>query len=258
METPFVDVSVLPMYGEHMSRIAWRVVPGYEKGKYIIYRSPDGLNNWTEIGKVSGVLGSFVDTTLVPRGRLDEAYYKIILQYNGKRYDSEIVSTFGKINRREFGASRVIMQHEWLSLRLFTPIKFFKLRTDGPVCTRCVDPDTGQKIGISLCQVCYGTAFEGGYYPAVDAFMHIGEISPKIQDASREGTGAADPVTVHARMAAYPLMEKEDMIVNPAADRRYLVETVNYGWLNGKIPVYAEAQLMMLARNNIRYTFPLK
>jgi len=258
MENPFVDLTVVPMYGKFASRLVWKVQAGYEKGKFIIFRSPDGLNNWQDLGSISGIMGSFVDENLIPRGRMDEAFYKVVLQYNGKRFDSDVVSTFGKIKRSEFGVARVIMEHEWVSLKLFTPVKFFKLRTDGAPCPRCTEPDTDMKVGLSLCPVCYGTGYDGAYYPAVDTFMHIGVISPKVQEDSREGTGSADPVTIQARTAAYPMMEKGDMIVNPMADRRYLVETINYGWLNGKIPVYAESQMTLLARNNIRYTYPLK
>ena len=257
MASPFIDVSVLPMYGKHQARITWRVTPGHEKGKFIIFKSPDGINNWKELGKVSGIMGAFVDTELIPRGRWDEAYYKIILQYNGQRYDSDVLSTFGSISRTEFGVARTIMQHEWESLRLVTPVKYYKLRTDGAKCPRCVDKDTGQAVGVSLCPTCYGTTYDGGFYDAVDSFMHIGVIGSKIQEDTREGTGSTDPVAVHARMPAYPMMEKNDMIINPRADRRYLVEKIDYAWLNGKIPVYAEVDLMLLTRSDIRYTFPI-
>jgi hypothetical protein len=254
---PFLDVSVTPMYGKLSARILWRLQQGYDNGVCVIFKSPDGLNNWKELGKAPANLGGFIDDNLLFRGRLDESYYRVVLQRDGKRFDSDVISTFGRLSRQEFGIARAIMEHEWNTLRRFTPVKFFKLKSDGPRCSRCVDTDTQQKIGTSLCPICYGTTFEGGYYPAVDSFMQVGMSGPKVRNDSREGAGSSDPVSIRARMSAYPLMEKEDLIVNPAADRRYLIDTIDYGYFNGKIPVHVELTLQMLARNDIRYQFPL-
>jgi hypothetical protein len=257
MNSPFVDVSVMPMYGALKARIMWKVQPGFDRGNLFVSKSCDGINNWHQLGETTTKSGEFIDTKLIARGRWDEAYYKVEIQQNGQRYTSDVISTFGKITRSEFAIARVIMQHEWETLRQFTPIKFFKLRSDGERCTNCMDEDTGQKVGTSLCKVCYGTGFEGGYYPALDSYMHIGQISSKIQDASREGVGASDPVTIRVRMMSYPMMENSDLIVSPLSDKRYLIDTLDYGFFNGKVPVHAEVQLQLLARNDIRYTLPL-
>jgi hypothetical protein len=254
---PFLDVSVYPMYGKLSARIVWKLQQGCSNGTCVIFRSPDGINNWKNLGHVPAVKGEFLDTDLVFRGRWDEAYYRVALQREGRRYDSEMVGTFGKVSRHEFGIARTILIHEWETLRRFTPIKFFKLRSDGPKCSTCTDQRTDQRIGVSLCETCFGTGFEGGYYPALDSFMHTGTVSSKVRSDSREGAGALDPVNVRVRLPAYPLMEKEDLIVNPSADRRYLIDTIDYGLFNGKVPVYAEATLQMLARNDVRYRLPL-
>ena len=252
---PFVDVSVLPMYGRLQARIVWKVQPGYEAARYAVVKSPDGLNNWQQIGATRSL--EFVDDNLIARGRLDEAYYRVAMDWKGKQFLSDVISTFGRLRRSEFAAVRLIMKREWDTLRRFTPVKFFKLRTDGHQCPKCMDPDTAQKVGTSLCDRCFGTGFDGGYYPAVDTFLQVGAISPKVQEDSREGVGAGDPVTVKTRGTAYPLMEKNDLFVNPSADKRYLIDTIEYGYYNGKVPVYAEMTMQLLARNDIRYTVPI-
>lgn len=254
---PFVDLSVYPTYGKLSARLVWRTHDGYERSHFEVWKSPDGLNNWQLIGTVQGREREFTDVNLIFRGKWDEAYYKVTMLYNDRVFVSDVVSTFGKITRKEFGVARHIMEHEWQTMRRFTPIKIFKMRSDGPDCSNCVDSETGQRIGISLCATCFGTAFEGGYYPAIDSYMQVGSIGTKIQDDSREGAGSKDPVKIRSRMMAYPNLEKNDMIINPGADRRYLVDTIDYGFFNGKIPVYSEVTLQLMPRNDIRYKFPL-
>jgi hypothetical protein len=257
MAAPFLDVSVLPMYGQLRARIMWRLQIGFESGRVFVFESPDGLNNWRELGNVPSRESEFLDEHLIARGRLDEAYYRVVLRNKARTYESDVISTFGKLTRSEFGMARVIMMHEWDTLVQFTAIKFFKLRSDGERCVLCVDKDTGQMIGTSLCPVCYGTGFEGGFYPSIDSFMHIGNMSTKIQSDSREGVGSSDMSTIKVRTMSYPLMEKNDLIVNPSADKRYLIESIDYGMFHGKVPVYAEMQIQLLPRNDIRYTVPL-
>jgi len=254
---PFIDVSVIPMHGALQARVKWVVRDGFVEGTFNIFKSPDGLNNWKQIGSVSGRHVDFVDHDLITRGRLDEAYYLVKLNWRNQQFASNVISTFGRLSRSEFAAVRLIMKREWETLRRFTKAKFFKLRSDGQHCPRCTDPDTGQQIGIALCPICYGTSFEGGFYDPIDTFIQVGTISPKVQEDSREGVGSSDPVTVKARGTAYPIMEKNDMFVVPDTDKRYLIDVIEYGYYNGKVPVYAEIQLQMLARNDIRYQVPL-
>lgn len=258
MAAPFINVSVLPMYGQMQARITWKVSPGFTDGVFFVAKSPDGINNWNRVARVSGHITEITDPELVYRGRLDEVYYQVALQHKGQIYYSDKISTFGTLSRSEFATVRLIMKREWETLRRFTPVKFYKLRTDGEHCRRCSDPDTEQRIGTARCPVCYGTGFTDGFYPAIETFLHIGVISSKIQDDSREGVGSSDPVTLKARATAYPIMEKNDMFVHVAADKRYLVETIDHGYYNGKAPVYAELQLQLMARNDMRYNFPIE
>lgn len=257
MNNPFIEVRVLPAYGTLKARVSWKVKPGFTRGTFCVSKSPDGINNWQPIGTVDGRTYFFCDDNLLSRGRWDEAYYRVTLKFNEQEFTSEVISTFGVLTREEFAISREIMNQEWLSLRRFIPIKVYKMRSDGPRCPRCVDPDTDQRLAISLCPTCFGTGFDKGFYDAIDSFMHIGTVSPKIRDDSLEGAGATDPIVIKVRTIAYPNLEKEDMIVNPAADKRYIVATVDYGLFNGKVPVYSELQLEFLDRRDIRYTFPL-
>ncbi len=256
MESPFMDVVVVPAYGQHQAQILWRMRPGWEAGVFTVLRSPDGLNDWREIGRVDR--GShFVDPAVITEGRLNLLYYQVRLEQGGQTYASSVINTLGAVSRQEFGAAHFIMQQEYRKLSQCTRILICKLRTTAPVCAQCVDPDTGQGIGTALCQSCYGTGFAGGYWPPVVSFMQLLTQSPVVQLTSADGAGTNDPVAVSARILAYPQLVKSDLLIDAAADKRYLVETQELSLLKGKVPLVATASLVLLRQSDVRYKFPL-
>lgn len=253
---PFIDVRVLPSYGQLTALVTWTVTDAFRDANFVVFRSPDGINDWKEIGSVLGK-DFFADSNLITFGKLDQRYYRIILQKNGKRFDSPSIGTFGTVSRREFGAARKIMDIEMRELQHATEVLIFKLKYTEKQCPVCTDPDTEQQIGTTLCKTCYGTAVEGGYWPGIKSFSRFLKIGPIVQLDSADGTGTRDMVKVDARFIGFPNLRKNDLIVVPQSDQRYLIETNNVGYLNGKIPICQEVQMVLLRRTDIRYQLPL-
>jgi hypothetical protein len=254
---PFLDLRVIPSFGTFSARLVWRMQQGYEHGRFSIWRSDDGVNGWAQLGQVIDS-ENFVDPRLLTEGKAVERYYKVIFQGPTGRFDSPIVATFGLLTRREFGAARLILQKEWQDLRQRTPVKLFKLKASAPPCPRCTSGSSGLQVGVGLCNQCYGTTREGGYWrPPLDTFMRIMTISPQVRMDNPEGAGTSDPVKVKIRTLAFPALNRDDLVVNHQADRRYLVETVELSYFNGKAPCVAEAELTLLRRNDVRYQLPL-
>lgn len=252
MESPFIDVVVSPAYGQLQARISWQLRPGFDGGRFTISRSPDGLNDWREIGNVERDNG-FIDRHVVSDGKLSQFFYQVFLHKDGERYESAVISTLGALTRTEFGACYYIMTLEYKRLLQCNKILVYKLRTTSRRCPQCVDPDTGQKIGISLCQVCYGTGFEGGYWPGVISYMQLLTQSPVTQMDSAEGAGSTDPSMYKMRTLAYPPLIKNDMIVEPNSDHRYLVDTQTVSYLKGKAPIISMVDMTLLRRTDVRY-----
>lgn len=255
MENPFIDVVVSPAYGQNQARISWRMRPGYQYGRFTIFRSPDGLNDWRELGSTDRDAG-FIDNGVISDGKLSQFFYRVELQKDGKHYSSAVISTLGALTQTEFGACYYIMTLEYKQLLQCSKILIFKLRVTSPRCPACVDPDTGQKIGISLCEVCYGTGFEGGYWPGVISYMRLLTQSPVTQLDSADGAGSTDPSMYKMRTLAYPPLIKDDMIVVPDSDHRYLVDTQEISYLKGKAPILSMVDMTLLRRTDVRYKLP--
>lgn len=252
----FIDVTVQPIYGSFRALIKWKVEPKLESATFCIEKSHDGVNSWKRIGTVKQN-DFFVDTDLLSQGKLIEQYYRVTAETENNRVTGPVIGTFGTVTRQDFGAARHIMDLEHQSLRRFTKVHIFKLRVFGPPCPKCVDPDTDQAIGTSLCEVCYGTTKEKGYEDPVVSFMRLMAVSPVTQVNSQGGTGASDPSLQVARMLAFPLLRQNDLVVHKEADRRYLVDEVEYSFFGGKIPVVAMVKLQMLPTNDVRFRIPV-
>ena len=122
---------------------------------------------------------------------------------------------------------------------------------------RAVDTDTDQAVGISLCEFCFGTTKEGGYFPPIKSYGRFLTFGPTRQMDSRESTGSTDPVAAKIRMLAFPLLRKNDLLIDVGADRRYLVNETQPNRLGGKVPVVLTVDAMLLTSVDIRYKFPV-
>lgn len=256
MQHPFLDAAVSPTYGRYTARILWRVAQGFEKGYFFILKSPNGVTNFRQIGVVENG-NNFEDTELLPVGKFTETYYKIITKQGDQEYFSDPIGTFGKITREEFCVARYILGLESRVMKQFTQVMAFQVASGKP-CPVCTDPDTNQKIGISLCTHCYGTGHEGGYRPGMWTFMRLIQESPRAKVDSPDGAGTAEPTNYKAHMLAFPSLSKDDLLVDPATDRRYLVDLTDVSMFKGKIPITMTAELQLLRRNDIRYKLPLE
>jgi hypothetical protein len=252
----FLDVKVQPIYGNFRALITWKVAPELAGGQFIVLKSPDGVNDWKPV--TSGVgISDAIDDNLVSQGKLLEQYYKVLVSHRDQAHESPPIGTFGTVRRDEFGAARMIMIQEFQVMRRFTKLLLCKLRVHAPICSLCGDAETGQSIGTSLCETCFATTKEGGFFPPVVTYGRFLTVSPMTKEDSQEGTGSTDPSNQTLRMLAFPLLRKEDMLIDPGADRRYLVETTEYDYFGGKIPVVANVRTVLLAARDVRYKFPI-
>lgn len=252
MATTFHSINVYPAYGAMSARIAWRMLPGHESGRFLVYKSDDGVSDWKQIGTVDNGQ-EFLDPNLLANNKLSEAYYRVIQQANGRRSDSDIVGTFGQVSRQEFCAARYIMDLEFKHLRQFGVSYLFKLRSGAAKCPVCTDPATGQKLATSLCESCYGTGVDGGYHPAIKTHARIRAVATRAKVDRPDGAGTDEPVNTRLRMLAFPMLDKGDLVVMPASDQRYLVDVIDYSLVGGKIPVVAEVTTQLLRRTDVRY-----
>jgi hypothetical protein len=252
----FADVKVLPTYGDFKCVITWTMADKRLAGDYVVKKSPDGVGEWSVMASGRGI-DAALDTDLFSTGGLFQNFYQVFVTREGKTGASPIVGTFGAIQREIFGAARYIMNMEYSVLRRFSKLWLYKgLWTTEP-CKECTDPATGQGVGTSLCETCWGTAWEGGYAPPVTTYARFMSQSNSVQNDSQEGTGSTSPIYRKVRMLSFPMLRKDDMLVEPLSDQRYLVESCEHGYLNGQVPTMAMVQMSLLNTRDVRYKIPM-
>lgn len=247
----FKSVKVRPHWGFNQVVVTWEVPKELFQGNFIVMRSVDGITGFTEVASGRGI-DHFVDK-VVGKDRITEFYYRITLQHKGARYDSDVVFTGGEAGRTIFGMAHQIMKLEHLRMRRCHSVKIYRQKLSGEICPVCTDADTEQRIGASVCEQCFGTGILGGYEEPVDSHMLIVSYSAIELKDNASGAGTDDPSEENARILPYPPLRKNDMLVHPDMDKRWLVNTLTPYYVSDTVPVLYDAVLMMMRRNDIRY-----
>lgn len=250
----FLKVSVLPSHGEHQAVLQWTMQPGFRLGTFTIQRALSAPQGWVDIGTVVND-DTFIDTDMVLRNRQDEYFYRIQrTDDQGIVTVSPSTSTFGEIDRETYGrACCILMKESQIMRRRGTEILILRQRLEDKPCPRCVDPDTGQREGTTLCDTCYGTGFAGGYHKPIKSWMREGVAGAKAVKDDPGGGGSDDTTEVGVRLLGIPALIKGDLIIDPKQDRRFLVQSLTPFHLRSRLTVFFEGPLHLLRRSDVRY-----
>jgi len=247
----FRELKVLPSYGKHSALITWEVDTEYRDGFFTVLRSKDETE-WETIF-TGNAETQYVDHDFVIRNRLANFFYQITVQKKTVTHKSDVVATFGPVSRECFGTANVILQDWGKKIQQGTAVKIFKQLAYNPPCPACTDADTGQKIGTTLCKVCFATGYEGGFGEAIDSWMLKASEPARATIDMEDGMGTRDAQICQVRMLAYPTLRRGDMIVDVGRDDRYLVGASTPFSVFGKLPILYDTQMELLRRNDIRY-----
>jgi len=255
----FKNIFVFPSYGKKEAIIKWVVDPEYLEGNFVIQKSTNGITNFKTIGSGRGIT-EFIDIEFLVPNKLEQTHYRIILQYNKNKYESNPIGIFNKLHRHEFGlvARMLKLEHERMyNCRNGIKAVILKKKAYGEPCPSCnFQNNNSQLVGASVCPTCYGTGITGGFDPAIYTYLEVLNIDKDIQ-ASQEGMGATDKVQAAFQILAYPELRKGDLLINPETDQRYLIEKVTPKLFKGIIPITYQVVGFLLRRNDIRYQIPL-
>lgn len=257
VEGVFRNLTVAPRHGDSTAALLWTVQPGWDSATFTIQKSADGINDWTKIGVVQGQRW-FDDAQFKSLGRHDQPHYRVFARNkDGSKAWSPVVGAFAVLSRKEFGVASKIIKLEAVQLRTRSPALLLKLNPAAEPCPSCVDVTTGQRLTTSFCGRCFGTGKLSAYFASLPTFVWFRTATDRSKVAKEDGSGLVDEHVSKARMLAVPPLDREDMIVEPAMDRRWLVETIQVGLFNGKVPVTCDLTLRRLATTDARYRLPV-
>lgn len=248
---PFREVRVQPCFGHNKAIVSWDVEPHLRGGAFTVYRSKDETN-WTQ-AHVGVGQNQYIDPEFVVRDRLSNYFYRVEVSHNNQIFSSDIVATFGPVDRMTYGTANVLLQDWGKKIQQGTAIKIFRQLIYGRICPVCVDQDTGQQMGTTLCRTCFATGYEGGFAPPIAAYMLKAEVPARATMDMEDGKGTRDAQIFTCRMLSYPSLRRGDLIADVRRDDRYLVGGSRSFEVMGKITILYDVELELLRRNDVRY-----
>lgn len=262
----FRNIRVYPSHGSRSAVITWEIAEGFLAGDVFVAASPTGtVDSWTVLNDaepVPSAIGTFQDPSLVVQGGAAQQFYRLLLQNSDGDFMSEPIAIAGDIFAREYGIARGIMWREFTMMRSVTgyPVWHCIPRQTGTPAAN-VDPDTNEITGVECPgdeNQSYGLPFLGGFYePILTWITPLALQQGTIKDTPSE-ISPHEINTTTIRMLAFPRPSRGHMIVDPATDRRYLLDDeIKPILLRGVVPVAYDASMTFLRQSDPRYRFPV-
>lgn len=262
MTNVFQSFNIQPSYGQNYCIITWSVPKGYERGEVYVYRSPTGVlisDDWVLVNPDNPVVNSYfyTDNTFYERTQSRNYYYRLVLEYNNKVYESAVIDiTSGDLTRSEFGALYKMRRMEYLRMRhngvrclhMVPSIEGPRTPTYDPIYDedpqfRCGDPNNPS----------FGTDYAEGYRCVIQTRVEILSSGPYSQEEGDEGD-IKEKEDFNLRLLAFPEPNIGDIIAIPGSDTRFLIKSdiQNYS-LKGIYDVAYDVKAVMLSKNDTRY-----
>lgn len=192
--------------------------------KFYLEIGPTELGPWTAVSASSNTLSYFLKG--VGPKQLNnqvEYFFRIVIKNNAT---SEVISSSigyqaGRtLTKRDRLIYREMVRREALTLDKFNGAEFILLKriVNGTICTDCVD-EILQQAASNECPSCYGTGFQGGYYPQ-------GRIQANLDEDSKlslQTPGLQELTQLSGNFPGYPIVKFKDILVDTYTNKRYEV-----------------------------------
>jgi len=165
----------------------------------------------------------------------------------------------GRLDRKKWLVARDIIRREYLQQRKVvggTKGFLLKRKKFGRACPVCLDWDT-KEVRDSDCPVCYGTGFEGGYYPAIEYWITTDANWNRKIVSGQPPRGTSSDIDKTGRCILYPVIDTRDVWVRADNDERYIID--GYGIISeiASVPLIAQARIKLAPATDIVYSVPL-
>lgn len=251
-------VAVLPAY-MHKVHIQWSIGNlGPGDLTYVVQKSGSPEGPWVTI-TTSPLINvySYIDENAQLYAFDRTIYYKVIATNTVTNLSIESAphNILGNFDRRRYLLWRKMNYDEEIMLRKGNgvPIKVVKKKHFGARCTTCYDASTGMILH-SSCAECNGTGWLEGYYNPTSTWGHIKPSTPRTSETAQAGVPQVE--STNAFLLNYPLVEKEDLIVEVNTNTIWRVESKQDTELI-RMPVHQDIVLNKVPLSDVVYEMDL-
>jgi len=229
MSSPFTKVSILPSYAKGFTFL-WEISAGFGDAlpwTFQIEEGPGPEGPWTVI---SPTLTNIFAWSEVNKKRIVGKdlilFFRIVMTTPKATYISQIRTPYGDLDRRDYLIVRDIMRREVLQQETMAGIQalMWSRSVWGPKCEACRDPITGSIIN-SRCGECFGTGYLPPYHGPYQIWATFTP-TKRNKEQKPDGTGTIQLYTWDIRMVGFPYAKDNDIIIDMAADKRYVIDGV--------------------------------
>lgn len=212
------------------------------------------VDDWVDVGAPVQNTYYVVDATDRLLGKTADLFYRVkVVAGDGGVYYSDPVGVEGGLSGRDAAIVQEMIRKERLrnASQVGTEGYLLKAYRHGPPCPTCTDAVTGE-VTNSHCPTCYGTGFQGGYFPPYPTFAVMEDYGTR--ESLNPQTNMSKPVTVPARMLAQPQINSLDVFVEKNSDKRYIIHEYKVVAQHRGVPIAVVAELRLAPYSDVIYT----
>lgn len=208
-----LNIRIYPEWFKEVT-LSWTVPPAWNSmsPRFNIYRSEVEGSGYMKLNAVPVQTPYFVDATTKESSKSSKEYYIVeSILSDGTIWKTRASSVGDGIPRFQYIRLKEINRREWILLRRYTGNECLILRGIhyGARCPNCWDTLT-EKMTKPRCVVCYGTGYDGGYYPGIRTYVQF--------DASSDSSvytyfGKMEQNEIGAWTIQYPAVETFDLVI---------------------------------------------
>jgi hypothetical protein len=219
-----VAVKVYPLFYKQMV-VEWSIPNSWGTATFNVFRSATEYGPWTKLNDEPITGNFFKDKSTQEYSKFNVDFYRV----DAILINNKIISSFPTTwenNRNTFAEirAREIQRRELLLLTKFVGVKslVFRKRTFGARCPSCWDARI-EKVIEDNCQVCLGTSFQGGYFPAYETLL---QYDPTPNNAVLSYQGRVEPNMIPAWTISYPQLNVFDLVIRLPDFRIYRIDAM--------------------------------
>lgn len=252
-----IRARVYPSWYEYIA-VEWTVPVEWGDCRFNVYHSPTHDGNYLLVNPAPINGNSLVDYTAQEYSKFRNGYYMveaILLEQGGVKVQSPPVTWHGVRHSWVEIRANEVQRRENILLKRFTGVKsyLFKKRMYGLRCKTCWDP-LSETVTKDHCKACFGTSFEGGYYPPIPVML---QYEPTPSSLMKTYFGKFEPNQIGAWTVSLPEVAQDDIVIRAGDWNVYKIAQVQTTELQAQ-PVRQIMQLVQLSRRDIENRLVLK